>query len=221
MAIATALPYDEDHERRLRALGLSTEIIHNGLRRGAERAANRSSFALKTAAGMDIYQDGMEDFSRLLAAGGWQLIEVEGQPRLLHPDAAMSFTISSGIDVGSMDLRKGPRTRRKGKATRASLVPQPPHPSLFEGEEAADAAELVARATVAPFYFLLCERAPQGGGVYIELAQPASPMTAGGSVNQWGDRIRVGFLPLEGDLSVFDQPEDEGPDEFNVPVEPR
>ena len=220
MAIATALPYDEDHERRLEALGLSTEIVHNGLRRGAEHAANRSSHALKTAAGTDIYQDGMEDFAQLLAAHEWRAVDVDGQPRLLHPGAAMSFTISSGINVGNTDLRRRPRTRRKGKATRGSLVPMPPHPSLFGDEEAADSAELVARAAAAPFYFLLCERAHRGGGVHIELAQPAG-MTDGGSVNQWADRIRVGFLPLEGDLSVFDHPDDEGPDEFDVPVEPR
>lgn len=220
MAIATVLPYDEDHERRLEAFGLSTEVIHNGLRRGAEHAANRSSHALKTAAGTDIYQDGMEDFAQLLTAGGWRAVEVDGQPRLLHPTGMMAFTISSGINVGSADLRRRPRTRRKGKATRGSLAPLPPHPSLFGDEDAGDSAELLAQAAAAAFYFLLCERAPQGGGVHIELAQPAA-MTEGGSVNEWRDRIRVGFLPLEGDLSVFDRPDDEGPDEFDVPVEPR
>lgn len=220
MAIATALPYGEDHERRLEAFGLSTELIHNGLRRGAARAANRSSYALKTAAGTDIYQDGMEDFTQLLTADGWRAAEVDGQPRLLHPAGALAFTISSGINVGSADLRQRPRTRRKGKATKGSLVPPPPHLSLFEDETTIDSAELVSRASSAPFYFLLCERAPHGGGVHIELAQPAG-MTEGGSINQWGDRIRVGFLPLEGDLSVFDLPDDGGSDEFDVPVEPR
>lgn len=218
MAIVTALPYDEDHERRLEALGLSTELIHNGLRRGAERAANRSALALKTAAGTDIYQDGMEDFAQLLAADGWRPVEVDGQPRLMHPDGAMSFTISSGINVGSTDLRQGPRTRRKGKATKSSLVPERPPLSLFDGDNV-EGAEPAIRAGTAPFYFLLCERALRGGGVYIELAQPTG-MTDGGSVNQWSDRIRVGFLPLEGDLSVFDRP-DEDSDEFDVPVEPR
>lgn len=220
MATLIAQPYDHDDERRLLTLGLSTELIHNGLRRGAERAANRSALALKTAAGTDIYQDGMEDFNQLLVPDGWQRVEVDGQPRLLHPVDALSFTISSGINVGSTDLRRGPRTRRKGKATRGSLVPRLPDPSLFEVENAVDPAVLAARAAAAPFYFLLCERAPRGGGVHIELAQPAN-MTDGGSVNEWNDRIRVGFLPLGGDLSVFDESDDEGPDEFDVSVEPR
>lgn len=220
MAIGTALPYGEDHERRLEAFGLSTQLIHNGLRRGAERAANRSSHALKTAAGTDIYQDGMEDFAQLLTAHRWRAVEVDGQPRLLHPAGAMAFTISAGINVRSADLRQRPRTRRKGKATRGSLVPQPPHPSLFGDEDSVGSAELVAQAAAAPFYFLLCERALRGGGVHIELAQPAG-MTPGGSINQWSDRIPVGFLPLEGDLSVFDDPDDEGPDQFDVFVEPR
>ena len=218
MVIAVALPYDEDHERRLEAFGLSTERIHDGLRRGVERAANRSSHALKTAAGTDIYQDGMEDFAQLLTADGWRAVEVDGQPRLLHPAGALAFTISSGTNVGRVDLHRAPRTRRKGMATRGSLVPQPPHPSLFGDADALDSADLVARASAAPLYLLLCERAPRGGGVHIELAQPAR-MTQGGSVNEWNDRIRVGFLSLEDDLSVFDQPD--GPDEFDVSVEPR
>ncbi len=220
MAITTAPRYGEDDERRLEAFGLSTELIHNGLRRGAERAANRSSHALKTAGGTDIYQDGMEDFAQLLTADRWREVQVDGQPRLLHPAGALAFTISSGINVGSVDLHRGPRTRRKGKATRGSLAPRSPHPVLFGDEDGADSPELVAQAAAAPFYFLLCERAPWGGGVHIELARPAR-ITEGGSVNEWGDRIRVGFLSLEGDLSVFDQPDDDGPDEFDVPVEPR
>lgn len=219
MTIATALPYGEDDEHRLKAFGLSTDLIHNGLRRGAERAANRSSHALKTAAGTDIYQDGMEDFAQLLTADGWRAVEVDGQPRLLHPASALSFTISSGINVGGADLREGPRTRRKGKATKGSLVPKPSHPSLF-ADDTVDAAELAAKVAAAPFYFLLCEREPRGGGVYIELARPAG-ITKGGGVNEWSERIRVGFLPLKGDLSVFNQPDDDGPDEFYVSVDPR
>lgn len=220
MSIMTALPNHEDDERRLEALGLSTALIHNGLRRGAERAANRTAYALRTAAGTDIYQDGMEDFAQLLAAGGWRKIEVDDQPRLVHPNGTMSFTISSGINVGSADLRRGPRTRRKGKATKNSLVPQPEHPTLFEGENGLDASALIVQPIDATFYFLLCERAHHGGGVHIEMARPAG-MTRRGSVNQWADRIRVGFLQLGGDLSIFDQSDLEGPDEFDVPVELR
>lgn len=216
MSIATDLPHNES---RLEALGLSMAIIHDGLRRGAERAANRSSHALETAAGTDIYQDGMEDFSALLAPGGWQRVVVQGQPRLLHPEAAMWFTISSGINVGHTDLHRRPRTRRKGPATRGSLVPRQPHPSLLGDDGGVtDSAELLAHPPAAPFYFLLCERVR--GGVRIELAQPAG-MTDGDSVNDWVDRIPVDFLRLEGDLSVFDQEDDEGPDEFDVSVEPR
>lgn len=221
MTTMTAVPHGGDPERRLEAIGLSTELIHNGLRRGASRGANRSALALKTAAGTDLYQDGMEDFAQLLGPDGWRRVEVDGQPRLLHPDGALSFTISSGTNVGNTDLRRNPRTRRKGKATKNSLAPQPPYPSLFDDDDnIVEASDLVAQAMAAPFYFLLAERAPRGGGIHTELARPAH-MTDGGSVNQWVDRIRVGFLPLEGDLSIFDQLDEDGPDEFDVPVQAR
>jgi len=220
METTLASPFDHDDERRLEALGLSTELIHNGLRRGAERAANRTSYALKAAPGIDIYFDGMEDFAQLLAQTGWRLVEVEGQPRLLHPENIVAFTISSGINVGNSGLRVAPRTRRKGPATRNALAPKQSDPMLFEDENFVDDSELVARAVGAPLYFLLCERSSRGDGLHIELARP-SGMTDGGSVNEWAERIGVPFLPLEGDLSVFDQPDDGPADEFDVPVEPR
>ena len=220
MAITTASPFEHNDERRLEALGLSTPIIHDGLRRGAQRAANRSGFALKSAPGTDIYLDGMEDFAQILSADGWRLVDVDGQPRLLHPDGLVAFTISSGINVGKTALRAKPRTRRKGPATRNALAPEPRHPTLFQDDNFVDEAELVERAKEAPLYLLLCERALRGDGVHLVLARPMS-MTDGGSVNDWSDQIGIPFLSLEGDLSVFDQP-DEGPeDEFDVPVEPR
>ena len=220
METTAASPFDHDDERRLEAFGLSTDLIHNGLRRGAGRAANRTSHALKAAPGTDIYFDGMEDFAQLLAPAGWRLVEVEGQPRLLHPDNTVAFTISSGINVGSLDQRVAPRTRRKGRATRNALAPHTPQPMLFEDEYLVDQAELVARAAVAPLYFLLCERSIRGEGVHLEFARPAG-MTDGGSVNDWADRIGGPFLPLEGDLAIFDQPDGGSDDEFDVPVEPR
>jgi hypothetical protein len=220
METTTASPFDHDDERRLEAFGLSTNIIHNALRRGAERAANRTSYALKAAPGTDIYFDGMEDFAQLLGEAGWRKVEVEGQPCLLHPDSLVRFTISSGINVGSADVRSVPRTRRKGPATRHALAPQVPQPMLFEAENLVDESELVARAISAPLYFLLCERSNRGEGVHIEFSRPAA-MTNGGSVNQWADRIGVSFLALEGDLSVFDRTDDGPDDEFDVPVEPR
>lgn len=217
MTTLTVQPYNDGDELRLEALGLSTELIHNGLRRGVGRAANRSSFALKTAAGTDIYQDGMEDFAQLLFDAGWRRFDVDGQPRLLHPTGTMSFTISSGINVGNADLRSVPRTRRKGKATEKALTDQHRPLGLFCVDDSAVQDELADHAEEAPLYFLLYERARGGGGVHIELARPAS-MTEGRSVNAWTERIHVGFLPWDGDLSFFDQPDGDGPSEFDVPV---
>ena len=218
MAMVDPQPSGADAERRLRSLGLSTALIHDGLRRGAERAARRSSHALKTAAGTDIYQDGMEDFARLLAPQGWHLVQVEGQPRLLHPDGVCTFTIAAGTNVGGFDQRDQPCTRRKGKATWHSVARRPAEPSLFGEHDPAGDTRLDAQAASAPFYFLLCERTTRG--VRLELARPVG-MTEGGSVNVWDDRIRVDFLPLEEDLSVFDPPHDDGAGDLDVPVVPR
>lgn len=217
MSLTTASPFEPNSEARLVTFGLSTEILHNGLRPGGSRAANRTALALDSSPGTDIYHDGMEQLAQLLYPAGWRLVMVDRQPRLLHPERIVTFTISSGINVGQWNMRM-PRTRRKGKATRLALAPPEPHPSLFGDLGVESPEELVVAAQNSPLYFLLVERTVGGNGLHIEFSRP-SEMTDGGSVNNWADRIQVGFLDLEGDLSVFDNPDDG--DEFDVPVEPR
>jgi len=218
VTITTAAPFESDDELRLKALDLSNEILHNGLRPGASRAANRSPLALDSSPGTDVFHDGMENLHRILKPSGWRLLPVDQQSRLVHPDGIVSFTISSGINVGKTNMRT-PRTRKKGPATRNSLAVPDFSPGLFEDIDAELATRLAKAAKKAPFYFLLCERVTHGSsGLVLEFSEPAG-MTEGGSVNAWGDRIGVPFLTLEGDLSVFDDPDDG--DEFDVPVAPR
>ena len=216
MTMTTAPRFEHDHEQRLAAFGLSSAILHDGLRAGATRAANRSALALATSPGTDIYHDGMEGLAQFLAPDGWRLLPIDMQPRLVHPEGILSFAVSSAINVGRANLR-APRTRRKGTATRNSLGPGPSIPTLFE-TDAEQLAELQRTAEKAPFYFLLFERITVvRPGLLLEFSRPAA-MTDGGSVVAWGDRIPVPFLDLEGDLSVFDEPGDQ---EFDVAVEPR
>jgi hypothetical protein len=218
MSTPIAIPPEPGNERRLQVFGLSTDIFHNGLRAGVSRAANRSEMALESSRGTDIYHDGMENLHLILAPAGWQMVLVDQQPRLLHPEGIVSFTISSGVNVGKTNLRT-PRTRRKGSATRKSLAVPEVTAGLFDDLDAELNAKLVATAQQAPFYFLLCERPKIGGnGLIMEFSQPVG-MTEGGSVNSWADRIPVSYLDLEGDLSIFKRPDDG--DEYDVAVSPR
>jgi len=218
MAITAAAPSESNDEERLNAFGLSSEVFHDGMRPGASRAANRSTLALDSAPGTDVYHDGMENLHRILKPRGWRIVVLEQQPRLVHPDGILSFTISSAINVGKATMRT-PRTRKKGPATRSSLEAPDLGPGLFDDLDDKVAARLVEASKKAPFYFLLCERVTRGDcGLLLEFSEPAG-MTKGGSVNRWGDRIAVSFLDLNGDLSVFDNPD--GGDAIDVPVEPR
>jgi len=203
-------------ERRLVAFGLSTELIHTALQPGLSRATARTSMALRSTPGTDIYHDSMEQLHQCLAETGWRLAYVEHQPRLLHPDGLISFTVAAGTNVASPDHRQTPRTSRKGKATRESLAaPRVQLPTLFAVPEIEQQQELVAAAEEAPFWMLVHERTTRG--LNLELSRPAQ-MTASGIVTDWNDRIIIEALDLEGDLSVFDQPGDGG---IDVAVEPR
>lgn len=204
-----------NHERRLADFGLSTELIHTALRPGLTRATNRSSKALRSTPGTDIYNDAMEQFHQLLAEDGWSLTYVDQQPRLVHPDGLIAFTVAAGRNVGNGDVRIKPRTGRKGKATRQALqVSQAQVPMLFGAEEAYLEAELDASARTAPLWLLVHERT--SSGLNLELSRP-SAMTPGGIVNDWAEQIPIKFLDLDGDLSIFHVPDD---GDINVSVEP-
>ncbi|PWK90332.1 hypothetical protein C8D88_101348 [Lentzea atacamensis] len=207
-----------DGERRLRAFGLSTDIVHTALRPGLSRAANRTSMALRSTPGTDVYHDAMEQFHLLLADAGWRLVYVKQQPRLLHPKGVRSFTIASGSNVANPDRRQQPRTRRKGQATRDSLAGPRAElmEALFEVPATPQDPNLVAAAEAAPLWLLVHERTERG--LNLELSRPAK-MTSSGVVTEWDDRIIIGFLDLDGDLSIFDDPDD-GTGPYNVTVEP-
>ncbi|TWP33604.1 hypothetical protein [Leekyejoonella antrihumi] len=208
---------ESDDDGRLHAFGLSSELIHNALRRGASRAANRTSTALKSSPGTDIYHDGIEDFGRLLAPSGWRSVLVDQQPRLLHPDGTISFTIAAAKNVDHTN-RLVPRTGRKGPSTRKALAAPQPLATLFEGTDFETSEEVVATARASELWLLIYERASHGGGLYLEFARPAE-MSDGGSVNEWRERIPVQFLDIDGDLSAFEPPEDDA--DYDVPIEPR
>jgi hypothetical protein len=215
-AVLSIAANPSDHERRLNELGLSTDLIHTALGPGLSRAANRSSQALRSTPGTDIYHDAMEHFHQLLSVDGWSLVYVDQQPRLLHPNGLMAFTVAAGRNVESGNIRRKPRTGKKGKATRESLAkPRPQDPMLFGGDEVQKAAALNASARSAPLWMLVHERTPRG--LRLELSRP-NGMTPGGIVNDWEERIPVAFLDLDGDLSIFATPDDDG--DINFSVEP-
>ena len=197
-----------DEEARLNAIGLSTELIHTSFGPGLSRANSRSSMALRSSPGTDIYHDTMEHLHAQLADDGWQLIYVDSQPRLLHPEGLVCITLAAAVNVANPDRRRQPRTGAKGKATRESLAaPVQQDSALFDLSEVTQAKELVAAAEAAPLWFLLNERTDRG--LNLELSRPAD-MTPSGSVTDWDDRIFIQFLDLDGDFSAFDLPDNDG-----------
>ena len=203
-----------EDERRLNEFGLSSPLFHTALTPGTSRARGRTALALLTTPGNDIYHNTMEELALMLAPEGWQPVDVDGQPRLLHPDGIMSFTLASATNVAHPDRRKSPRTRGKGPATRKSLAIQVAQDfALFDLPDSSKNTALVAAAHQAPLWMLLHERT--GSGLNLEFARP-SVMTPGGTVTAWSDSIAVPALHLDGDLSAFDGPD--GGEDFDVPV---
>lgn len=216
MAIApTPSSLPDPTERRLQAFGLSTELIHAAMLPGLRRAYGRTHLALNTTPGTDIYHDGMEQFAVLLTGSGWRPVTVDHQPRLLHPEGKISFTLASATGVANSDFRQHPRTGRKGAATRSSLTPQPLPDSLFDIAESRKQKETEDAGRLVPLWFLLSERTPEG--LNLEFSKPLT-MSDSGTVNAWAERLAIRPLKLDDDLAVFNPPDDDG---IDVPVTPR
>lgn len=212
----SSLRQSQDSENRLASFGLSTDLIHTALKPGLTRASNRTSLALPNSAGTDVYHDSMEQFHYLLSNDGWRVVSVRRQPRLLHPEQLIAFTVSSGKNVANPNRKIMPRTGPKGVATRSSLSePRSQTGALFDLFDDAYDEELAAAAEDAPFWMLVYERTSYG--LNLELSQPTG-MTESGTINEWADRIIIDPLETLGDLSVFVQPDD---DFIDVSIEPR
>ncbi|KAE8127445.1 MULTISPECIES: hypothetical protein [Bifidobacterium] len=199
-------------DQELAQFNLTTEILHLGVARGLRNARNRTAAALPSAKGSDIYQDSMEDLTALLKPKGWRLLQFHMQPRLVHPNGVMSFTVSAAKGLSSRS-GDGPITNAKGRSTRMSLSSKPyAQDALFEAEE----NESDPVFDEIPFFFLLHEYTP--AGLYLELSSPAAMDDKTGVVTEWSQRIPIPFLSATGDLSPFAT---DGPDDdFDVPVEP-
>lgn len=202
-----------DPDGRLAEYGLSTLLIHDAFRPGLSHARNRSSLATRTAAGNDVYQDSFEQLALRLVPLGWRRVEVYGQPRLVHPDDLIALTVASATGVADPNHRVHPRTRPKGTATIASLD------STSTGAVPLDLDEFreieAPEAPGAPLWFLLYERTDRG--LNLSIARPAGSDKAGCIVS-WSDEIPIASLDNDGDLSIFDAPDD---GDFDVTVSPR
>lgn len=210
---ATGLP---DLERRLYALGLSTELIHDSFRPGLTRSRNRSQLAAKTTPGTDVYHDTFEALANRLTPDGWTREDPDGQPRITHPKRLLTVTLASAKDVTAADPRVRPRTRHKGRATVMSL-----DRSVGLRQPTLDIPEFkikMAAAPDAPLWFLLYERTEMG--LDLCLARPAT-QNKSGEIIGWSDIIPVAPLVHVEDLSIFGDPNEDESSGFDVPVIPR
>lgn len=194
--------------------GLSTQLLHDAYRPGLERALSRSSDALKTSAGTDIYHDTVENLGKALKGLDWTMDVVKNQPRFIHPDYLMMFTISTAQNVGHQYSFPQPIVTKKGKVTRCAVELQNDNQwSLFSDDKFQATNILYNHIDKTPFFFLLHERV--GQELRLELSRP-SRIEPSGTITSWCDRRIIDPLVLNEDFTCFNSPDDF---EYNVNVE--
>lgn len=217
MSARTAPSSFPSDDKRLSAFGLSSSDFHSAFRSGLSRALARTRLAPPSAAGADLYHDTFEDLARILSERGWRRVLVIQQPRLVHPDGLIQLALASAVNVADPNPRLMPKTRSKGAATLRSLdhvvsATQIP----FDLPELASFHDAPEGLDEAPLWFVLYERV--GSGLRLSLGRPAD-VNSSSQVDQWSEEIPMSSLDDAGDLSIFDEGDDET--DIEVPVAPR
>lgn len=198
-----------DAESRLRALGLSTEILTDVLLQGELQRRLGSPLDPPSAPGMAAWARRVRRLREILLPEGWQPSDRSNFSIAISPDRTVAIAIATG-DVDTGDARPGssPHTKyRRGPAT-AQAVSRNVQQEMFP--EAFDAGDISGELTTT--WFLLAQTVD--GIILAELSRPLS-MGEDGRVSDWAERIILAPIDMAGDelrVSVPDEPLPEAPD---------
>lgn len=193
-ALHLVSPSDAPRPDRLADFGLSVELLHDAMTPGLIQASTRTSLALNSTPGTDLYHTGLEQLSILLLPLGWKRIWIRRQPRILHPDGLLAITLSAAIGIDAQHPGTEPITGKKGLSTTQSLdMPYPDMEALFSLSD-------TEQHTEAPLWFLLHER--HEAKLKLELSRP-QVQDKSGRVVGWSERIPIRPIDLGGAITDF------------------
>jgi hypothetical protein len=219
MALSLVAPTPEpgDADAQLANLGTKLEYLHPALYAGeAARRTATPNYPANTA-GTRAYQEHV----RILRE---EHIRNEGWQRLLHDHLELVYNPELAIAIGVMigDSATGNRhhhatnLRKRGVATARAAERNNEQLELFLSPPGPDEAVLSeAEAEALQIWFLVFYRVQAGDSVRIhsELSLPAK--VENGFVVEWKRRIPLPVLEMDG----IEPPDEDGPEEIDIPVD--
>ena len=192
---------------RLADLGLDVETLHRAVRAGIAAGATRTGLAPRNAQGSDLVSHAVEELRLLLVPAGWTAEYAGGQERTVSPDGLTSVIVSTGAGAVGDPAGDVRTAHPKGPLMRDAVTVN----QGFVQEEFPIGLPVPQPVDGRPLCWVLLVKV-EPGQVLSELSAPTGMRE--GVVVGWAERI-----PLP-PLGTLPEP-DEGPEELDVPVEPR
>jgi hypothetical protein len=112
------LAEEQEVGSRLEQLGLSLDGLVRVVSAAAGGFNSTTAFHPTPSAGSYLYYEGTAAFRRLVIPDGWEMDELDGQPRTFSRTLGLTVVVQSGDEMTGIDGEREPQTRHpKGPAT--------------------------------------------------------------------------------------------------------
>ena len=219
--VPAASPGAADHAAQLAKLGLQVDYFHHAVRGGEEVRRLVTQNDPRNAAGtVDYYRRIRVLRERLINDQGWKRAEVNQLPLVVNSDKTLAIGVLLGNYQTGWVGPYHPRSKRpigEGKLKlvaqnqQLALIPKPVEPD----EIALEDDDL---ANIQTWFYMTYRRVFRDVvRVSSELSLPAQ-VNPSNYVERWARRIPIPDIDFEGVIPYIEGTDD-GPDEYDVPVD--
>jgi hypothetical protein len=187
---------------RLRALGLTLEILHGSLQAGLAAAALCTANHPSNFPGLSLWGEAVRWLREMLIPLGWRRDDSFNLPTVVRGDDEMAIAVVRG-DVATGNPKGNPSTQYARGTVMIRRVQSNgvlPYDHLPQGY----GEEVETEAAAVPTWLLLHYR--KGDELVSELSFPIE-IDASGFVKAWGERIILKPISLDGGrMRILDEP---------------
>lgn len=209
MVVSTSVP-DPDSEARLRALGLSFELLTEAVLQGDYHARSCSPFDPPLLAGILRWAKTVGALGELLVPRGWTTDNYLNFATVVSPDGALAVAVATGNEATGKPGAEVTTRHPRGRVAR-EVTDRNEQLTLFYGPGIDRPSENISR-TGRVTYLLLVHATAQH--LQVELSRPKTIGPDGRPID-WADRIYL--EPIDrGQTPKGEQPDP--PSDFDVDV---
>lgn len=217
MTIPSSIVPDDDRDRILHVLQVTTEQLHEAIEVGYIHKSTSTDAEPAGAGSYYVWSKGTAQLRYTLAPFGWTWDSIQNFQRTLREDGRVAIALSSGnAATGLADAT--PHTRNPKGPTMRTVVEQNQQLSLFDPVTLKAVSYEETPEPECETWLLLHFQDPHTKEIRVELSLPTE--MSGQHISSWRHRILLPSLQPDPQVDVDDD-QDDGDDAINVDVRSR